>query len=961
MAGFDTESGLDFRVAVLAVAAVAVCSFSELSSAQDETRDGADEAVEEIVVIGSRLRRRDYSSPSPITTIDREALYASGQGTLETAISQMPQFTPDFDRTANNPGNGRAFINLRGLGPGRTLVMLNGRRLAPSGIGTAVDLNNLPQALIQNVEIISGGASAVYGSDAVSGVVNFTLRDDFDGIGIDMSAYVTEEGDSSIYDLNVAYGHNFASGRGNITLFGGYYDREETYADARAFTSAPWGDSTFSGELEQRGSPNVPDGAMFFPQIDYGNGPSDTIFDANGDPREFVDPDDLYNYAPANYLQIPLRRFNAGVYLHHELTDVSEVYAEASYSRSEVERILAPVPRFEFLAVNFDNPVLTAATSQLFADNLIPAGGNVGLGFLSRRFEEFGPRINDTSSEYTRLLAGVRGDIGSSWAFDTWLTYTKNDESDDFLNDGSISRWQQGLLVDPATGQCFDPSNGCVPVNMFGAGNLSPDAVEFLRQPPLGTDTSREQILASGFVRGPLAQGWAGPIETVVGLEWRRDDGSFVADALLSSGDSMTFGGNPFVDVIGEEEVAEVFAELLVPLAADAPLADYLALELGARYSRYDNAGKTDTYKAGLDWSPLPGLRFRGMYQRSMRAPNLFEAFQQQTVTQDFFVSDDPRDDPCSASSDPVANDNVDSCIATGLPPEQVGVFEASRFPTLFIGGGNPDLEPEIADTVTIGLVVTPPAIPNLQVSIDYVAIDIDGEIGDLAAVDVCFDPANVDNVYCDRIIRDPLTYNVAEIREYQINRGVFQTSGFDTQLTYSAELPPALAIGNAGSLLTLNVVWSHLDELARQNTSFGSKLDCAGTFGWPCYQEIGGMTWPEDRVMTSVRYDSANFSANLNWRWIARTANGAYVGAPLIGIPVSDLDLAVPEVDARNYVDLSLGYRFGDNIIAGLTIANLTDTGPPMMADWVWDKNTDTRMYDIFGRSYTLTLSLNY
>ena len=187
--------------------------------AQVESLEEEAEPIEEIIVLGSRLRRRDFSAPSPVATIDREMLDASGQGTLETALSQMPQFTPSFDRTANNPGNGRAFVNLRGLGPDRTLVMLNGRRLAPSGIGTAVDLNNLPQVLIEGAEIITGGASTVYGSDAVSGVVNFTIRDDFDGFGLDVSAYSTEEGDSSIYDLNVAYGHNFASGLGNITFY----------------------------------------------------------------------------------------------------------------------------------------------------------------------------------------------------------------------------------------------------------------------------------------------------------------------------------------------------------------------------------------------------------------------------------------------------------------------------------------------------------------------------------------------------------------------------------------------------------------------------------------------------------------------------------------------------------------------------------------------------------------------
>jgi iron complex outermembrane receptor protein len=262
MAGLDQEF-LSLRAAALAAALATWSLMPQQSAAQDSGEETADEAIEEIVVIGSRLRRRDYSSPSPVSTIDRDALYASGQGTLEAALSEMPQFIPSFDRTANNPGNGRAYVNLRGLGAGRTLVMLNGRRLAPSGIGTAVDLNNLPQALIQSVEIITGGASAVYGSDAVSGVVNFTLRDDFEGFGLDASTYMTEAGDSTIYDLNLAYGHNFSSGRGNITVFSGYYDREETYADAREFTSVPYQDDINTGQLIETGSPRVPDGVMW--------------------------------------------------------------------------------------------------------------------------------------------------------------------------------------------------------------------------------------------------------------------------------------------------------------------------------------------------------------------------------------------------------------------------------------------------------------------------------------------------------------------------------------------------------------------------------------------------------------------------------------------------------------------------------------------------------------------------
>jgi iron complex outermembrane receptor protein len=930
--------------------------------AQIEAVEEAAEPIEEIIVLGSRLRRRDFSEPSPITTIDRKALDFSGQGTLETALNQLPQVVPSFDRTANNPGNGRAQIDLRGLGAQRTLVMLNGRRLAPSGIGTAVDVNNLPQALIERVEVITGGASTVYGSDAVSGVVNFTIRDDFEGFGLDVSAYSTEKGDSNYYDLNLAFGHNFANDSGNITFFGGYYDREATYADAREFTSVPWWDSTWEGEggqLVQGGSARVPDGLLDFPWVDFGNGPASTIFDADGNPREYIEPDDTYNWAPANFLQIPLRRYNGGFLLNHELTNRTEIYAEVAYSRSEVERILAPVPSAGWLQVNFDNPILTPATQQLFADNLFPVQGTVVEGFFLKRFEEFGPRVFDNTSEYTRIVAGVRGDFWSDWEFDAWITYTENDEEELLLNDGSHSRWQQGLLVDPVSGQCFDPSNGCVPVNMFGASNLSPEAIEFLHLPPMQNLTSRQQVLASAFIRGELFETWAGAVETAFGVEWHTDDGSFLADEFLFSGDTMGFGGES--PVTGKEQVYEVYAEMLIPLADGVTLAEYLALEVGGRYSDYDNAGGVETYKAGLEWIPVTGLGFRAMFQRSVRAPNLLEAFQEQFIYEDSFVYDDPRDDPCSAASDPVANGNVDNCIATGIPADQVGVFEASQFPALFISGGNPDLEPEFADTLTAGIVFSPEAIPNLQLSVDYFNIEIEGEIGGLAAVDACFDVANVDNLFCDLIRRDPTTLNVNEVREFNINRGVYQTSGIDTQLNYSMELPSALAFGDAGAGLNINVIWTHLKELSNQNTPFSSIVECAGTFGWPCTEQSDGMTWPTDRVTTSLGYDAGDLSAHLSWRWIDKTDNGAYIGAPLIGIPVEDLDLAVPFVKSKNYFDLGFAYQFGEHVIARLTIANLTDTDPPMMADWVYDKNTDTRMYDIFGRSYTLSLSMTY
>jgi len=929
-----------------------------VESASESVFEEAGE-MEEVVVIGSRLLRRDYSSPSPIATLTSEDFEFTGQQTLETALSQMPQFTPSFDRTANNPGNGRANVNLRGLGPHRTLVMLNGRRLSPSGVGSAVDVNNLPQALIESAEIITGGASTVYGSDAVAGVINFNVRQDFEGFGLDASAYMTEEGDSNIYDLSLAYGHNFADGRGNITIFGGYYDREETYADARAFTSVPLTDDTWTGELSVTGSPSTPSGALGFPWVDFGNGPASTIFDPDGNPREFIEPDDLYNWAPWNYLQVPMSRYNAGLMFHHDLTDRSELYIEASYSHSETQLVLAPVPVREWLVINTDSPVLTPATRALFADNLIPIDEGVGVGFFYKRLEEFGPRVQDLTSEYTRLLTGLRGEIGRDWSYDVWMIYTESDDEEVIRNDGSRSRLQQGLLVDPVSGQCYDPSDGCVPVDIFGAGRLSPPAIDFVRVPPLLSLMHRRESLVSGFVRGRLFDNWAGSVEAVVGGEWRRDRGRFDADEYLFTDDSLGFDGIP--SVLGEEEVYEVFAEILIPLLEDKALADYLALELGYRYSKYEHADSVDTYKVGLEWRPVASVGFRGMFQRAVRAPNLWEAFSEQVVYDDFLVTDDPEEDPCTKSADPVGDGNVEKCMATGLPQELVGVFEASQFPTRFISGGNPDLESETADTVTAGIVLTPERFPDFQLSVDYFEIEIEGEIGQLAALEACFDPANTGVLFCDNISRDPITFNVNEIREYNVNRGVARTAGVDTQLSYRTALPAALAIGDAGAELGVNVFWTHVIELTSQNTPFSTVIDCAGTFGWPCTDLIDGMTWPSDRVTSRFNYLSGDFAANLTWRWVDGSDNGAYTGAPLVGIDPAELLLAVPAVGRKNYFDLSFSYLFGEHVLAMFTIANLTETEPPMMADWVLDKNTDTRMYDIFGRSYTVSFSLQY
>ena len=919
--------------------------------------DDAADAVEEIVVTGSRLPRRNLTAPSPITTIDRDDILGSGQPTIEGTLNRLPQVQPSFGRASNNPGDGTAKVDLRGIGPGRTLVMLNGRRIAPAGIGSAVDVNNMPSVLVQRVEVITGGATTVYGSDAIAGVVNFITRDDFEGFGLDASYYATERGDSDIVDFNFAWGHNF--GNGNITLFGGYLDREATFQSQRSFSARTISDDWFSSTLVPGGSSTTPAGTISFPRIDFGNGPTRTTWDANGDPREFIDPDDRYDFAPVNYLQVPLERYSAGALINYDLSDTMELYSELTYANNRATSNLASAGTFgAFVQINTDNPILTPANQQLLADNGIPLGPNVvGIG-LSRRLLELGPRIREADKDYTRLLAGIRGDLGASWEYDAWASFTRGEERELLRNDGSFSRLQQGLLVDPVTGNCFDPSNGCVPLNLFGEGNLSQAGVDFISAAPYVSTLEREQKLVSAFVRGALFELPAGEVATAIGVEWREDSGNLIADEALFSGDTLGYRADS--NVVGKESVSEVYAEVLVPVLNNAPLARFLGFEVGGRLSSYDNAGELETWKLGVDWEPLEGVRFRTMFQRSARAPNLGEAFLLPYEEEGSAISLDPREDPCSASADPVGNGLSDVCIAQGIPASELGVFEASvASPVTFTFGGNPDLQPEIAETFTAGIVFS--MFDSWTLSVDYFEIEVEDTIGQSDPMLVCWDPNNTERKTCDSISRNPVTFDIDAIEATGANLGQLKTTGYDTQLNYMTELPGWLVPGSGGADLDLSLVWTHVTENSVQGDPASTIFECVGKFGFACDFFGNDNVYPENRVRTSAAWVAENWRAGLAWYWIEGTRNSARDVGPAFGIPVDFINPAIETIGSRSYIDFDVNYRLTDNLTLGLTVANLLDEGPAFMADNGSQANTDTEMYDVFGRAYTLRLSLNY
>jgi outer membrane receptor protein involved in Fe transport len=920
--------------------------FSLPSFGQDIPEEFEDDEtlLEEVIVTGTRIKRRDFTSPSPLVTISREDFEFSGQPTIEEYLNQMPQLLPDFGRTTNNPGDGTARLNLRGMGAGRTLVLLNGRRLAPSGVGSAVDVNNLSRALIERVEIITGGASTVYGSDAIAGVINFITRQDFDGLGFDASYSVTGEGDSDIYDVNVAYGHNLASGRGNITLYAGFYERKPLFAAERDHTSVVYSVDWDTGELNLGGSPVIPAGSVFFPAVDLGSGPVRLTWNPDGTPRAYDPDSDKYNYAPVNYLQTPLTRYSIGLQATYNVSDNFEAYVEAAFTRNESKRNLAPFPAFDFVVVNTDNPLLTPATRQIFEEQMVPiAPGIVGM-LLGRRMLELGPRITDGKRDYIRVVAGLRGELGDGWDLDTWVTYTDASEPGVFLNAVNMSRFAQGLLVDPVSGECFDPSDGCVPLDVFGEGRLSAEGVNFIRADPARGVSERTQALASVVVTGSPFDIWSGPLDMAFGAEWRRDKGQFVAD------EALTNQGAAGVD--GAESVYELYTEALVLILDDAS-GHYLGLELGVRWSDYKNAGSVWTYKAGLEWQPTDSLRFRAMYQHAVRAPNLEELFTVQSTNLQFFGTDDP----CSASRDPVGSGNAQKCIDQGIPADQIGVFEASEnYPTYVTSGGNPELVPESSDTVTFGVVVTPSAVPGLTIAVDYFDLEVTDTIGGINAMLICFDPLNTSSVFCGNIRRD-MTGNVADLFQPTSNRGLLGTNGIDTQVQYVGDLPPAMALFDEHAQININAFWTYMISNETQENIVTEVRDCAGFFGWPCAGDLGGGSFPKHRITTNFNYASGPLNIHLTWRWIDSMQNSAPLYSADFGY--TDPVLAIPTVSSYNYFDLGFGYQFSDSTLARFGINNLFDKQPPQMANNVISNNTDARLFDVFGRTFYLSISV--
>ena len=916
--------------AILGAALISTQAFAQDTAAEE----AAPEDV--IIVTGSRIVRPDLEASSPVTTLSQEQFKQSNSATVEKLLAQNPQFVPAIASTVNNGNPGVATVDLRGLGDNRTLVLVNGKRQVSYDSQGTVDVNAIPVALIKRVDVLTGGASAVYGSDAVAGVVNFILNDRFTGLQADASSQITQRGDGQVYDLSLTGGMEFGGGRGNIVLSGGYTKRDVVYQGSRSFANP----ARFSDDLSPGGSstavPTVIDNTFDNSGNDYYQ------IGANNDLVPYYQP---YNYAPPNYLVVPQKRYTATALLRYELTDGIEFFGRGNYMNSKVNSQSAPTGTFGYtFDIAPDNAFLTDQQRDLLFNSplsTINADGSTTVG-IRRRIVESGGRTTTYDNTAWQFVGGLRGEVsGLNW--EVFAQYSQSKRDIAYLNDITYARTAQALdaVMGPDGIQCRDTSNGCIPVNLFTNDPIAPDALGFILTGGRQKDKTT-QFVAGGSLAGDIAgltSPWAeNPVAFAVGVEYRRESARTTVDASYASGDLIGYGQgfnlSPY-----HFDTKEIYGELRIPLVTDRPFFNSLSLELGYRYSDYSTVGGVHAYKAGGDWSPVDGIRFRGLYQRSVRAPNIYELTAPPVSTIDNLATD-----PC-ANGNPVGNATLTAlCLGTGAP-------SVANIPGPVAGqinafsGGNLNLKAEKSDTYTLGVVLTPSQVPGLSVSVDWFDITINNAIDALGGspqnvVDGCYLVAqDLDSAYCRAITRNALTGSLSGNITYGVdqayaNSAFLQTKGIDVGVNYDHR------IGSGQISFTLNGTW--LDTYAKQGATFVPVTECAGRFGFSC--NLAPI--PKWKHVAALTYSNGGVTLMGRWRYFGKVKED--VGT----------DILVSSIKAQNYFDTTLSFNIEKSFTFRLGVENLFDKQPPVVGSEAGSTthnaaNTFPTVYDVLGRQF--------
>lgn len=937
---------------------------------------GEEAFIEEVVVTGSRIQRANLVTSSPVQQLDAEQIAFTGVTRVEDALAALPQISLDQSSGQAIESIGTATLELRGLGSSRTLVLMNGRRLptnSPNDTESGADINFIPRALVERVEVLTGGASSTYGADAVAGVVNFIMIDDFEGVkfdyqysgyrhdnsgnlvsraaedaGFDFARSTSTDGDT--HDLSLIIGGNLEDGRGNITGYATYRDIQGIVQADRDYSACAVRSGLFC-----LGSATNETGSFYFENDGFSD-----IYNVQGsDFAAGLGPG--YNFAPPSYLQRPDERWNLGVMGHYDLNENIEAYAEFMFMDTRSITQFGPSGIFfNTMDLNCGNPLLsdaqraTIAFQGEFDDDGNPLGCVDPVGDPNQRVEtifgrrnvEGGPRFGDLRHSTFRTLFGVRGDINESWSYDASFQYAEVDMRNRNGNYISVARANNALDVAP-DGTCLNSDGGnCVPWNIFQTGGVTQDAVDYINQQYFERGTT-DQLVLQGYIQGNIDE-WTLPsaesgLSIVLGLEYRDEGLTYQPDDAAIAGQVGGLGA-ALVPIDGDYHVTEFFTEASVPLVEGASWAESLVLDLGYRYSKYQPSGEdTHTYKAAVGWQIVPDIKVRASYQRAVRAPNVVDQFQ--PVQGTLFAMDE---DPCGGVVNGVSarGFTFEECARSGVSQavwDAGGPADSPAAQYNSIIGGTTELVPEESDTYIAGFVWTPGFIEDLTLSLDYYDIkvtDAIDTIGEETTLLQCIE----NNQFCDRVKRgqnDTLWLGLASstngIDALTQNIGFFQTKGLDIEITYT------LGIGDAGTLL-FNNVYGYVAEWNQQEFPGSEVQACEGLYGGSCVLPL-----PEHANRFSVSWATPwNVMLNLNWRF-------------LDGVDQTQTSNPI-DIDSQNYVDLAAEWKASENIALRFGINNLLDEAPPFVPQGVTARengNTYPGIYDPLGTYWFASVTM--
>ena len=963
-----------------ASAVVGAAMFAAPALAQDAENEPEGETI---IVTGSRIVLPGIDSVSPVQVISSDAIQQSGVANIQELLLENPAFgTPGLSRTNSaflTSGTGVTTVDLRDLGSNRTLVLINGRRVVAGVPGSStVDLNVVPTQFIERVDVVTGGASSIYGSDAIAGVVNFIYKENFEGLDANAQYGLTEEGDDKQYQLNVTLGSNFSDDRGNIMVHAGYSNQKGVLSRDRKNTAVDDIDTfQFTGDPDDYGVPTEPFFSSFPLQGRFNAGNQTFTFSPSGMLCNFFSTNGSgcggvpngFNRQEFRTIAVPVERYLFATRAHYDVTDSIRFVAEGTYSNTSSSREIEPFPLSSddiFPATGGLVPIETLVNGQVRLNPFVPAAiaaaaqdvDGDGLRDISfaRRLGEFGTRNGNTNRDFYRLVAGFEGDIlDDRFHWDVSYVYGKTSESQRSNGQVNVQNFANALAaftdVDDLDGDgniteaiCASATaraQGCVPINIFGEGSISPEAVQYVAAPQSFQTRITQQVLNANL-SGALFELPAGPVGLAIGGEYRKETSVENNDALTNAGLNA---GNAIPDTSGDFDVKEIYGELNVPILADKPFFEELSLRGSLRLADYSSVGSVTSYSGGIEWAPVKDVRFRASYARSVRAPNIAELFTGPSQTFPAGLQD-----PCvgiGATGGGAVGDNcrADAGVAANIAAN--GVFTINQADLQGISGfnsGNPNLGEETSDSFTLGVVINPASIAalrNFAITIDYFNIDVKDAIvapPRQFILDQCF--ALGQQQFCDLIERRQTATAVNSVGSLEfidaplVNGGKLKVEGIDAVVSYRSKLD---GIGVPGTI-NARLAYTHYFD--------GFVIPVPGADKDKFVGEIGTA---RDRFTASLNYELGDFRLNVTGIYIGKSYEDDQF---LAAFDLGPKDISIP---AQFYLDMQASYKITKEFEVYFGIDNLLDHDAPNILSGslfnITGTDTAADVYDVFGR----------